>query len=130
MKNELPTKRRIVEIGRDKLNFEYEDLKKIHHAFEKLRILEKIPVPAMMDKGEIVFNHDKEIFQERMNWINEFMDSKGYKEKIFTDIDNYRTSSDDYDYYYELKTPTQLKEEEEARKQKKIDKVQNNGSRV
>lgn len=70
----------------------------------------------MMKKGKKVFDKDKELYQERMTWINNFMKSKGYNEDIFRDIDDYDLSSDDYDYYYGLKTPEQLKEEEKARK--------------
>ena len=131
MKNELPTIRRIEEIYAKKEYIDREDLRKLYYAYEKLLILKKGLIPEMQEEAKEIFERDKKIYQERMNWINEFMNSKGYNEKLFTNIDDYKISSDDYDYYYELKTPKQLKEEEEARKQKKEAKDQNknDGSR-
>ena len=134
MKEELPTKRRIAEIGINELNFNHEDLRKIHYAYQKLLVLKKGLIPEMQEEAKEIFERDKTIYQERMNWINEFVNSKGFNEKLFTNINDYKISSDDYDYYYELKTPAQLKEEEEARKQKKAAKEEkeqddNDGSR-
>ena len=123
-KVELPTKRRIEQIYREDNLFNKDDLRKVYYAFEKLLVLKKNPIPERMKGKEEVFYRDKELFQERMKWINEFMRSKGYNEDLFRNIESFKISSDDYDYYYELKTPTQLKEEEEARKkeEKQIEK--------
>ena len=118
MKNEeLPTLRRFAEIGKE-LNFELEDFRKMHSAFRKLIFLKKCYLPSEKKQASIVFDKNRELLGERMKWINDFMKSKGFDENVFRDLTDYETCSEDYDYYYELKTPEQLKEEEEARKKK------------
>ena len=52
-----------------------------------------------------------EEYAEKMKWINDFMESNGFKECIFTDINKYEQSVEDYDYYYEFKTPSQYVKE-------------------
>ena len=113
---ELPTLRRFAEIGREKLNFTSEDYRKMHYAFRKLAVLRKCYLPSEIKQSSIAFDKNREALGEKMNWINDYMKLKGFDEKVFRDITNYEISSEDYDYYYELKTPKQLKEEEEARK--------------
>lgn len=114
--DEIPTLRRFAEIGREKLNFELEDFRRMHSAFKKLIFLKKCYLPSEKKQAKIVFDKNLELLGERMNWINDFMKSKGFDENVFRDLKNYEKCSEDYDYYYELKTPKQLKEEEEARK--------------
>ena len=117
MKNEeLPTLRRFAEIGREKLNFNSEDFRKMHYAFRKLVVLRKCYLPSEKKQSSIAFDKNREEFGEKMKWINDFMKSKGFDENVFRDLTDYETCSEDYDYYYELKAPKQLKEEEEARK--------------
>lgn len=122
---ELPTKRRIIEIGLNDLKMSDDDLRKIFYAFRKLVVLKKIPSAVFTEDARNIFNADHETYTERMNWLNEFLNSKGYQEPIFRNPNDFNTSSEDYDYYYELKTEKQLVEEEKARKSAK-NKEQNN----
>ena len=116
--NEIPSERRLALMYKDNPNFSKDDLRKVYFAFEKLVILKKMPSQHIMTSSEKVFYADIDVYREKMDWINEFMKSKGFKEVIFTDPSNYNISSDDYDYYYELKTPEQIKEEEAKRNAK------------
>ena len=68
------------------------------------------------DIGKKVFTERHDEFLPKMQWINDFVRSKGFDEVVFRDTGDYDVSSADYDYYYELKTPEQLIEEEAARK--------------
>ena len=115
MFRELPTIRRFEEIGIKDLDFSNEDLRSMHYAFRKLLILKKTPLAGMTKEAKEIFERNKPEFQEKMRWVNEFMRSKGYPEDVFRDIDCFESCSDDYDYYYELKTPKQLEEEENER---------------
>lgn len=113
--SQLPTKRRIGEIARSNPSFSRDDLRRLYAAFEQLQVLKKYSVPAMMEAGEEVFYRDHEHYRERMAWINEFVMSKGYPEVVFRDMESFEASSDDFDFFYELKTPEQLLEEEMRR---------------
>ena len=115
MCSKLPTMRRIGEIAVSSPDFSKEDLSRLYAAFEQLSVLKKFSVPEMMEPGREVFQRDHDAYRERMAWINGFMMSKGYPEPIFRDLESFETSSDDYDYFYELKTPEQLAEEEALR---------------
>ena len=117
----IPTNRRMEHILRDQLHCSDEEFRKVYFAFEKLIILKKIANQDYKKRTEDVFNRDKTTYQERMEWINEFLLSLGYDKKIFRDSSNYTISSDDYDYYYELKTPQQIKEEEAKRNERNIE---------
>ena len=48
--------------------------------------------------------------------INYIVDSLGIETVVFNNSYSFDASSEDYDYYYELKTPKQLIAEETARK--------------
>ena len=52
---------------------------------------------------------------EKMTWINDFMRAHGMTEDVFTDVTDFDTSSADYDFYNEYKTPTQYQREEAER---------------
>ena len=93
-----------------------EDMRSIYFAFERLEILKVLNRPKLMDIGKKVFAERHEEFLPKMQWINDFVRSKGFDEVVFRDTNDYDVSSADYDYYYELKTPEQLVEEEAARK--------------
>ena len=69
----------------------------------------------MKDDARADFYRNHEMYAEKMNWLNDLMRSNGYEEPIFRDVDDFITSSEDYNYYYELKTEEQLIEEETKR---------------
>ena len=115
---EFKTEHRITNIMNE-LNMDDDDVRKIYYTFDKLIILKKNLPNTFIQMNQQTFLLDKEIYVEKMQWINEFMKSKGMQVCIFTDVDDFFTSSEDYDYYYELKTPTQYKKDEEERKEKK-----------
>lgn len=117
--NEIAYLRRIQQILNEK-NTDTIDLVKVSKAFEDIRILRKSDSQMISKTNKRTFELNKEEYNKKMQWINEYMRLKGMDENIFTNINDYATSSDDYDYYYELKTPTQYKQEEEARKAKKL----------
>ncbi len=112
---EFKTMHRITEIMNEK-NFEDEDVKQIYYAFDKLTIFSKNLSENFRKMGEQTFLLNKNEYKEKMQWINDFMKSKGIDYDIFTDTDSFDISSDDYDYYNEYKTPTQYKKDEEERK--------------
>lgn len=117
---EFKTECRISNMMKADGNFSDDDKRKIYYALEKLIILKKGFIEPVMRMNEQTFGLKSEEYMEKMQWINDFMKSKGIEEPIFTDISSYKVSSDDYDYYYEFKTPTQYREEEEARRAKKL----------
>ena len=117
---EFKTERRISNIMKENSNFSDDDKRKIYHAFDRLVVLKKVFSEPFVRMNEQTFGLKSEEYIEKMQWINDFMKSKGIEEPIFTDVSSYKSSSDDYDYYYEFKTPTQYKEEEVERKAKKL----------
>lgn len=117
--NEIAYLRRIQQFLNEK-NADTKDLVKVSKAFEDISILRKSASQMIRKTNKRTFELNKQEYNEKMQWINEYMSFKGMNEDIFTNINDYETSSDDYDYYYELKTPTQYKQEEEARKAKKL----------
>lgn len=120
---DLPTDRRLEHMYRANPSFTQDDLKRVYYAFEKLIILQKSKYPEDMKEQEAAFYRDLELYKERLTWINEFMRSKGFDETLFRNISSFQTSSDDYDYYYELKTPKQLEEDEAKRKNQRHDEM-------
>ena len=69
----------------------------------------------MMEEGKEVFERNKIEYQAKMTFISDLIASKGYTQPVFRDTEDFEVSSDDYDYWYELKTSEQLKAEEIAR---------------
>lgn len=118
-KYEFKTEQRIANMMMEK-GFKDFERRKVYYAFKNLKILKKMTRPIIVSTNERTFLLGLEKYQEKMQWVNDYMKSKGIEEPIFTNISDYTISSDDYDYYYELKTPTQYKQEEEARKAKKL----------
>ncbi len=116
--SDIAYKRRI-DIMVHKLKMENREANKVIKAFDDLSILRKLPSKMMRGTNERTFQLKKAEYQEKMKWINEYMKSQGMDEDIFTDLDSFEVSSDDYDYFNELKTEKQYKEEEEARKARK-----------
>lgn len=69
----------------------------------------------IMKTNERTFRLKKEEYKVKMQWVNDYVKSKGFDVIVFRNLENYEISSDDYDYYYELKTISQYKKEEEER---------------
>lgn len=121
---EFETEKRILNIMFDKkYDFSREDRRKVNYAFNHLMVLEKNRSKSELKLRKRDFILCKEEYNEKMQWINDFMKSKGYDEDVFTNLDSFEESLDDYDYYYEYKTPSQYKADEEARKAKKLAKT-------
>ena len=118
---DIPSERRLEYMYRENPDFTKDDLRRVYYAFEKLFILRKMASRYIMRVSEKGFYEDIDTYRDKMNWINEFMKSKGFTEEIFRDTSNYRISSEDYDYFYELKTPEQIKEEAERRERSSQD---------
>ena len=102
------------------MKMDSEEIVRVMAAFDDLSILKKRVSDIMRQTNKRTFELNKTEYAEKMQWINEYMNLKGMNEYIFTDLENFEISSDDYDYYYERKTPTQYKQEEEERKSKKL----------
>ena len=115
---EFKTEHRISEIMKT-LKMNSDDVRKIYYAFDKLVILKKHMPDSYRSKNQVTFSIGKEEYMERMKWINDFMREHGMSEDVFTDVTNFETSSEDYDYYNEYKTPTQYKKDEEERRAKR-----------
>ena len=113
---ELPTKRRIIELALTFPSINDDDLRQIFYKFRALPVLKKIPVPSWIKECKMSFYLDRGKYIHHMQWLNDFAAEKGFPEPIFRDPDNYETSVDDYDYWYELKTEKQLADEEAARR--------------
>ena len=111
MKETIPSLRRMAVIA----DFSNEELRKLHYAFRKLLVLKKIPIPERMEGKREIFESNKEKYQAEMTFISNLIASKGYTQPVFRDMEDFEVSSDDYDYWYELKTSEQLKAEEIAR---------------
>ena len=111
---------RIVEVMAKEMDMDMRNAVKVMKAFDELKIFSKKRSEMMRATNRRTFELEKEVYKERMQWINDYMKVNGMNEDIFTQLDDFDISSDDYDYYYEFKTPTQYKKEEEARKAKKL----------
>jgi len=107
------------------LKMEPEEIVRVMAAFDDLVILTKKTSDEMLLNNKRIFELDKEKYKNKMNWINEYTNLKGLEEKVFTNLNNFEISSDDYDYYYSRKTETEYKKEEEARKAKKLEAKDN-----
>ena len=114
-KIEFKTEQRLQNIVRENRSISDDEYRKLLSAFHNLVILRKIPSALIRASGERTFYLKRDEYSAKMQWINDFMKSKGFPEDMFRDVTNYAVSSDDYDYYYEYKTPTQYKKDEEAR---------------
>ena len=113
---ELPTKRRIMEMCINQPGCTDDQLRKLHYAFRKLVVLKAIPSAIFTEDAKRIFIADHATFLEKMLRINNIVKSLGIDIEVFRNPYDFETSSEDYDYYYELKTPKQLIEEESARK--------------
>lgn len=103
------------------MKLDAEEIVRVMAAFDDLSILKKRASDMMRLTNKRTFELNKEKYKEKMKWINDYVKLQNtMEEDIFTNCDSFEISSDDYDYYYERKTPTQYREEEEARKAKKL----------
>lgn len=113
---ELPTKRRIIEMCLKQPDCTDDQIRQVYYAFRKLVVLKAIPSEIFTKDAKAIFLADHATYLERMLRLNNFIKSFGIDIEVFRNPYDFETSSEDYDYYYELKTPKQLIEEEAARK--------------
>ena len=114
---EFKTEHRISELMKA-LHMTGDEVRSVYYAFDKLVILKKHVSKNYSIKNWVTFDIDcrgERAYITKMQWINEFMRSKGFTEDIFRNVTDFDTSVDDYDYYNEYKTPTQYRLDEEAR---------------
>ena len=115
--NEFKTEHRISNIMKN-LGMAGDDVRSVYYAFDKLVILKKRMPESYRQRNRRSFlidlDHDR-VYVAKMLWLNDFLRSKGFGEDLFRNVYDYYTSSDDYDYYNEYKTPTQYRLDEEAR---------------
>lgn len=95
------------------MKLDSEEIVKVLAVFDDLSILRKRTSNMMKLTNQRTFELNKEEYKSKMLWINEYVRSKGMVRDIFTNPDDFTISSDNYDYYYERKTPTQYQKEEE-----------------
>lgn len=93
-----------------------DQIRQVYYAFRKLVVLKAIPSEIFTKDAKAIFLADHATYLERMLRLNNFVKSLGIDIEVFRNPYDFETSSEDYDYYYELKTPKQLIEEEAARK--------------
>lgn len=113
---ELPTKRRIIEMCLKQPDCTDDQIRQVYYAFRKLVVLKAIPSEIFTKDAKAIFLADHATYLERMLRLNNFVKSLGIDIEVFRNPYDFETSSEDYDYHYELKTPKQLIEEEAARK--------------
>ena len=112
-------KKRILIIMMDELKLDSEEIIRVMAAFDDLCILERDTFEMMWLTNRRTFYLGKEKYKEKMQWINEYLRSKGMEEDVFTDMDNFETCCDDWDYYYRRRTQTEYDIAETERKNKK-----------
>ena len=115
--SEFKTEHRISDIMRN-LKFSAEEARKVYDAFDKLLVLKKRMPDSYIAKNRLSFFLDcsaERKYVEKMMWINDFMQAKGYPEPIFRKVNDFDTSMDDYDYYNAYKTPTEYRLDTENR---------------
>ncbi len=115
---EFKTEQRISNIMKA-LNMTGDEIRSVYYAFDKLLVVKKNFPPSYIAKNRVTYLIDCDSNREyitKMQWINEFMRSKGFAEDIFRNVADFDTCLEDYDYYYEYKTPTQYRLDEEARR--------------
>lgn len=105
---DIPTERRVTYLYRENPLITKDDLMKLYRAFDKLVLFRKAASPYLEKSAETIFYQDLDMYQARIQWINVFLQSRGYPEGMFRNIHDYQTCVDDYDYYYELKTYEQV----------------------
>ena len=114
---EFKTEHRISNIMKE-LHMTGDEVRSVYYAFDKLVVLKKHFSQNYIAKNRVTFGIDskqEQTYIKKMQWINEFMRSKGFTEDIFRDVTDFDTCLDDYDYYNEYKTPTQYRLDEESR---------------
>ena len=119
---EFKTEQRISNIMKA-LHMTGDDVRSVYYAFDKLVVVKKHFPPSYIAKNRVNFRIDcdgERKYIAKMQWINEFMRSKGFTEDIFRNVTDFDTCLEDYDYYYEYKTPTQYRLDEEARRNARL----------
>ena len=112
--------KRILKIMMDEPNLDSEEIIRVMAAFDDLNILRRdIVSERMWLTNRRTFYFVKEEYKEKMQWINEYLRSKGMEEDVFTDMDDFETCCDDWDYYYRRRTQTEYDIAETERKNKK-----------
>ena len=115
---EFKTEHRISNLMKE-LNMSGDEVRSVYYAFDKLVILKKHFPPSYIARNRRTYRIDCETtrtYITKMQWINEFMRSKGFTGDIFRNVTDFDTCINDYDYYNEYKTPTQYRLDEEAYK--------------
>lgn len=106
---DIPTIRRLDYIveGTDNMESGY-----LYAAFRKMTSLNKYNNPNLTDNRKSAeFEFSKKRIQEQLNWVNDWMTTHN-RDKIFTDVNDWRAIGADYDYYWELRTKEQFESEE------------------
>jgi len=96
-------------------NISRKERRTILYKFEALRILRKDMPVELKSMNRRTYTWAREEYVEKMLWINDFFQSKGY-EPVFLDPYSFDQSMEDYDFYYDIKTPSEYKKAEEERK--------------
>ena len=107
--NDIPTIRRLDYIveGTDNMESGY-----LYAALRKMSYLKIYNSPEATDeRKDAEFRSDEKFLKEKLDWVNSWMATHG-REKIFTDVNDWRAIGADYDYYWELRTKEQFEREE------------------
>lgn len=112
---EYRTELRILNIMSEDFNISRKERRTILYKFDELRILRKDMPVDLGSLNRRTYILAREEYVEKMLWINDFFQSKGY-EQLFLNPYSFEQSIEDYDYYYDIKTPSEYKKAEEDRK--------------
>ena len=85
---------------------------------KKLSIFNHLNDPFIKESNKEIYDKNQDYYIKRMNWINEYMNSKSFEEIIFRKPEDFDISSEDYDYYCAPKTELQYYQEEQERNKK------------
>ena len=83
------------------------DITKMLMAIKKLSIFNHLNDPFIKESNKEIYDKNQDYYIKRMNWINEYMNSKSFEEIIFRKPEDFDISSEDYDYYCAPKTELQ-----------------------
>ncbi len=117
--NTYKTELRIRKMMASNSSISVDEMTMVLWAIDKLKIFKKIGTSALHSRSRLVFLRNSE-YRKRMEWINHFLQSKGFAEPIFTNVDDFDTACEDYDYYCVPKTELQYAVDEERRNQRKV----------